>query len=130
MGQVNREPRSITRISTTVAFDDGTLMTWAADDPLRPSFEVDGPLRSLGPLPPEALYLIPEPEPWRFAVHFQANWRAGGLVFTALPPGSAVTVSRADLERVYEYARQSDAGGGPVMARVRSALGLAGEVRS
>ncbi len=122
---MNDERRSVARISTTVTFDNGTLMTWTADDPLNPSFEVTGPLHRLGPFSPEALYLMPEPEPWRFAVDFQANFRSGGLVYTAVPPGEAVTVSRDDLRQVYEYACQSDAARAPAMTRVRSALGLA-----
>lgn len=118
------EPRSIARISTSVTFGDGTVMTWTADDPLRPSFEISGPRLNPGPLAPEALYLIPEPEPWRFAVEFQANVRARGLVFTAVPPGEAVTLSRADLRQVYEYARHFDVDSDGAMIRVRSALGL------
>jgi hypothetical protein len=129
VGRVNQERRIIARISTTVTFDDGTLMTWTADDPLNPSFEIDGPHRIPGPFSPEALYLMPEPEPWRFAVEFQANFRARGLVFTSVPPGSAVTVHRDDLECVYGYARHFDADDDPAMTRVRSALGLPCEKR-
>ena len=121
---MNEERRSIARISTTVTFDDGTLMTRTADDPLNPSFEVDGPVPRLGPFDGDALYLMPQPEPWRFAVGFQANFRARGLVFTSVPPGSAVTVRRDDLECVYGDARHFDADDDPAMTRVRSALGL------
>lgn len=120
------ESRSIARISTTVTFDDGTLMTWTADDPLRPSFEVDGPFPRLAPLSGEELYLIREPEPWRFAVKFESNFRVSGLACTTIPPGSAITVHRDDLRQVYEYARHFDVGGDSAMTRIRSALGLPG----
>jgi hypothetical protein len=123
-GRVSEERRSIARICTSVTFDDGTAMTWTADNPLRPSFEISGPHLNPGPLEPEALYLIPEPEPWRFAVAFQANFRARGLAFTAVPPGEAVTLSRADLRQVYEYARHFDVDDDSAMIRVRSALAL------
>lgn len=124
MGRVNEEPRSIARISTSVSFDGGTVMTWTADNPLNPSFEIDGPRPNLGPFLPEALYRMPEPDPVRFAVEFHANWQDRGLVHTAVPPGSAVTVSRDDLRQVYEYARHFDVDSDSAMTRVRSALGL------
>ena len=101
-------------------------MTWTADNPLRPSFEISGPYRNLGPLSPAALFRIPEPEPWRFAVEFEANMRARGLVYATVPPGSAVTVSRGDLRQVWEYARHFDADDDPAMLRARSALELPG----
>lgn len=124
MGQVNGERRSLARISTSVTFDDRTVMTWAADDPLRASVEISAPTGHLGPLSPEALYLAREPGPWRFAAEFQANLRSRGLVYSAVPPESAVIVSRDDLRAVYDYARHFDVDGDPAMTRVRSALGL------
>lgn len=115
---MNLDPRRIARISTSVTFGDMTAMTWTADDPLCPSFEIRGPRIETGPFSAEALYLIPEPEPWRFAVDFQANYRARGLVFTAVPPGEAVTVSRSDL------AREAGAEADGAVARACSAAGM------
>lgn len=68
------EARRITRISLEVTFDDGTVMTFAADDPQRPELDYSRPWSSVLSHAGNPFTIDP-PAPHRVSVSFESSLR-------------------------------------------------------
>lgn len=114
----------MTRILVTVTHDDGRVVTFDAENPVRPQVEISTPdwNGDIGPVDLAAPFAIVAPRPLRVSIEFAAHpqHQITCTEVSTLGPAAPVPVRRDDLDTLYQWARYHH--DGEAMTRVAQVL--------